>query len=287
LTASSSESITIADRTAHVSLASRALALAGRALDPNEAGGPDCALATLLLRHTVTHAAAASGGEDGLPSVTIAIHALERSGALGATARDASRGRAVLACLEGDEPVASRDDLVATEVLLVSVLRTIRGEPAIARSLKWSRRGLAIAFAGAVVAVMLPRWKRGSPWQKFRWKASSAGYGFGTEGTLGTHGSSGLVFHTAYEERPWVLVDLLATRTIHTVKVVNRSDCCDERCLPLVVEVAGEDGQFTEVGRRTDTFAEWTVDFAPRRARTVRLRVEARTYFHLQEIEIR
>jgi hypothetical protein len=266
--------------------------LAGQALDPNGPGGPDCVLARVLLQHALGHAAAAIGWQEDPGRLRAAIDALEQAGILATAGGDVARARSVLAAVlappQGEaQSVASRDDLVGAEVLLADVLRALRGKASIARWLRWSRRGLAVALVAALAAAMIPTLARGGPWEKYRWISSSAAYGFTTSGTLGTHGSLGLVFHTAYEDHPWVLVDLLTTRTIHSVRVVNRADCCDERCLPLVVEVAGDDGQFVEVGRRIATFSAWKTEFAPRRARAVRLLVEGRTFFHLQEVEIR
>ena len=95
-----------------------------------------------------------------------------------------------------------------------------------------------------------------------------------------------LVFHTALEDRPWVSIDLLETRWLHGLEILNRTDCCQERAVPLVVEVAGEDGHYAEVARRNETFAVWKPVFDNRRARYIRLWVDARTSFHLEEIRI-
>jgi hypothetical protein len=151
----------------------------------------------------------------------------------------------------------------------------------------WTRRGLVLAGAAAVAAAIAPTLVGRGAWEKYRWNASSAAYGYGTSGVLGQHGAVGLLFHTTLEHHPWVVVDLLAKRTIRRVTVVNRGDCCDDRCLPLVVEVADEHGAFTEVARRTQPFGTWNAEFPARVARSVALWVEARTYFHLQEIQIR
>ena len=94
------------------------------------------------------------------------------------------------------------------------------------------------------------------------------------------------MLHTEYEANPWMVIDLLKLRPVHGVSIRNREDCCDERCIPLVVEVAGDDQHFVEVARQGETFDVWKAEFPARQARYVRLRVEATTMLHLREIKI-
>jgi hypothetical protein len=262
--------------------------MAGHALDPNGSGGPDVALARLLLAHALISIAQAVENGEPVRSEAGAIAALEQSGLLARAAGRRNGGRSVLECLER-EPAEDRDPepLVKAELLLGKVVRVVQGEPAVSRVRRWSRWGVALLFVAAVAAVIAPGVDCGGPWDKYRWTASSSTFGFAKSGVLGGHGDYGLVFHTDLESRPSVTIDLLQSRTIHSVKVTNRTDCCDERCLPLFVEVAGDDKHFVEVGHRTETFAAWRADFTPRRARYVKLWVDAKTYFHLSGVEIR
>jgi len=227
-----------------------------------------------------------TGGPD--PSdVATAIDVLDRGGML-ARAFSGNRVRSVLECLE-IKPAQRLDaePLVEAEILLGKVLRVARGEPAVARVRRWSRWGFALLCAAAVLAVMAANIPWAGPWEKYAWTASSAVPDYGTSGVLGAHGRFNLVFHTDLEPRPWIVIDLLEDRSIRSVTVVNRADCCDARCLPLFVEVAGDDKHFVEVGRRTEPFAVWRAVFTPRRARYVKLWVDATTYFHLEGVEIR
>jgi hypothetical protein len=287
--------------------ASRALQLAAEALDTNQSAGPDLALAQVLLdfvlRGLAGSEALASPESDiaASPPTNVstlaAIDALDARGLLGRDGRDPQRARAVLALLDphalGAGARFSRDDLVAAEILLRALSAEARGDRVVPRALVWSRRGVLVAGAGAAAAVVAPMVKLPEAWMKYRFTASSSAYGFASAGVLGTHGSHGLLFHTDFEDNPSVVVDLLETRRIHRVTVVNRSDCCQARCLPLVVEVSPDTdagsraGRFVEVARRADAFTQWDADVGTRRARLVRLRVEARTYFHLEGIEIR
>ena len=270
-----------------VSRAERSLAIAGGALDPNAPGGPDLALAALLLTHTLAMAATAIDGGSAHRAPADFVAALEQSGVLARAAGSVVRGRAVLACLDvrANEGLV-RAELVDAERLLGRVVRVLRGRPAIVRA-AWLRRwGFALLVASAVAAALVPALRGNAPWTKYRWTASTAAFGFATTGLLGAHGPMDLVFHTNYEDRPSLTIDLLAFRSIHTVGITNRSDCCSLRCIPLFVEVAGEDGRFVEVARREEPFDVWNATFPPQRARYVRLHVGAPTYFHLKEIEI-
>ncbi len=281
------------DSGCRISRASRSLAMAGRALDPNAAGGSDLALAELLLKYTLASAAAVFGGDDDARSTSDAVAALERSGSLARAAGSAQQGRSVLACLTNDgSEVCGRDDLVEAEFLLDKLLRVIRGEPAISRAARWSRWGFALLVAGGVTGAMTPTLTRllhGGPWQRYKWTTSSGvpSLGFGTSGLLGAHGVRELVFHTATENRPWVSIDLLETRSVHVIEITNREDCCQDRAVPLVIEMAGDDKHFVEVARKKEVFTVWKAEFPTRRARYVRMWVDAQTAFHLQEIVIR
>jgi len=145
---------------------------------------------------------------------------------------------------------------------------------------------LALACVVGVASTMVPRLLRSGPWERYRWTASSARRGFRTSGVLGGHGPRELLFYTEEELEPWLTIDLLKARSIHRIEIENRSDCCEERCVPLLLELAGEDGHFVRLATRASAFSALHVAFAPRRARYVRLRVDARTTFHLRDVRI-
>lgn len=121
-----------------------------------------------------------------------------------------------------------------------------------------------------------------------RFVASSATWGYEQRGMLTDQGAYGLLFHTTLEKDPWVEVDLGAERDVRSIQVDNRSDCCEERAIPLRAEIAGEDGAFAEVARRDAPFERWTIALpAGARARFVRLVAERTTMLHLQSIRVR
>jgi hypothetical protein len=98
--------------------------------------------------------------------------------------------------------------------------------------------------------------------------------------------SPGFFFHTAYQESPSIEFDLGEAKTISSVVVQNRTDCCADRAIPLVVEVSENPGEWREVRRRTKDFETWRGRFPSTRARWVRLSVPRGTFLHLLRVKI-
>lgn len=96
-----------------------------------------------------------------------------------------------------------------------------------------------------------------------------------------------MFFQTQEEKEPWLEIDLGREVPFDEVEVTNRSDCCPDRAVPLVVEVSRDGVHFKEVSRRMDTFSVWHSRFARQTARYVRLRVLRRTIFHLDQVAVR
>jgi hypothetical protein len=274
-------------RATFIERGSRSLAMAGQALDTNLSSGPDLVLARLLLGHALAAVAGAIEPNAAIHSVRDAAVALEQGGELARVAGSSARGRAVLACLGIEQEARlTRSELAEAELIIGKLLDARRGKPVASCSVLRKHVGLALLVAGVATVVTAPTLLRGGPWEKYRWTASSATEGFSTTGTLGKVGPFQLLFHTEYEDEPWVVIDLVRLRLVHSISIRNREDCCAERCIPLVVEVAGDDQKFVEVARRTETFDVWKVEFPARKSRYVRLRVEATTMLHLREIKI-
>jgi len=96
-----------------------------------------------------------------------------------------------------------------------------------------------------------------------------------------------LMFHTETEDGPWVELDLGGVQAVHRVEVANRTDCCSDRAVPLLVELSADRERWTEVARRQTIFSAWTTTFPRQKARYVRLRVPRNTALHLQAISVR
>jgi len=93
-------------------------------------------------------------------------------------------------------------------------------------------------------------------------------------------------FHTEEEQNPWLELDLGSSQQISAIRVVNRKDCCEERAVPLLVEVSTDHQVWKLVARRETPFNSWLGEFAPAQARWVRLKVEKRAYFHLARVRV-
>jgi len=98
--------------------------------------------------------------------------------------------------------------------------------------------------------------------------------------------TTNLGFHTAHGVQQHVTIDLVAPHQIDTVVVYNRVDCCEDRAVPLHLEVSRDGSAFQRVATRTTTFNKWKAKFPPVNARYVRLLRPKQDYFHLAEVEV-
>lgn len=109
------------------------------------------------------------------------------------------------------------------------------------------------------------------------WVVSSAWWG-GTP--------PGMFFHTSDEFNPWVRYDLGEPTPVHRLLVKNRTDCCSERAVPLVVEVSSDLVNWDTVARQTSNFETWEPSFPTVSARYVRLRLDRVGTLHLAKVRI-
>lgn len=271
-----SESPGLAEFSAH------ALSSAGTILAPENAGVGDVRVAHLLLCEAFVAAARAVTGVETLRTVAEARAELE-----GRADRPAelsgSRWSEVCRVLE-DRSESRRESLAEAELVVGDLVGWARGQQRRNR-LPWPWV-VAIGVVAAMLVLVLPRLGPIPGWPSFTWKASSAFEGFADSGTLGSDEETELLFHTALETKPWVLIDLQVPRRISRITLENRQDCCFERGLPLVVEVGSRPDALREIGRQSTLFNEWKLEFPARDVRYVRLRADAVTYLHLRRVEI-
>jgi hypothetical protein len=95
-----------------------------------------------------------------------------------------------------------------------------------------------------------------------------------------------LGFHTVEAPNQNVTIDLGKVQRISRVVVFNRYDCCQERAVPLKIEVSASGTEFHQVAERKEQFEKWKAAFSPTDARYVRLTHLAATAFHLSEVEV-
>ncbi len=121
------------------------------------------------------------------------------------------------------------------------------------------------------------------------WTASSAAAGYASTGRgfAPPDFKIPVFFHTEVEPSPSVTFDLARVVDVRAVTVVNRGDCCDDRAVPMVIEVSEDNASWTEVAQRRETFRRWDARFTRTAARWVRLRSTRRTHLHLESVAIR
>lgn len=95
-----------------------------------------------------------------------------------------------------------------------------------------------------------------------------------------------LGFHTLDGPNQNVTIDLGRLQRISRVVVYNRADCCQERAVPLKIEVSLDNQQFRQVAERKEQFEKWKANFPPTYARYVRLTDLNPAPFHLSEVEV-
>jgi F5/8 type C domain len=123
----------------------------------------------------------------------------------------------------------------------------------------------------------------GAPWR------TSSHYGSGgcKSPQQTCEGVDGWFFHTAEKDRnPWIEFDLSGSKSVSTVVVENRSDCCAERAVPLLVELSDDRHHWRKVAERQETFITWRAQFPSSNAAFVRLRAPHAVALHLKRVHI-
>ena len=95
-----------------------------------------------------------------------------------------------------------------------------------------------------------------------------------------------LGFHTQNEPNPYAIIDLGESKIFTKVIVHNRTDCCQERAVPLRIEVSDNGKTFRAIAERREVFDEWIAKDLSAKGRFVRLQLQATGLFHLAEVEI-
>jgi len=96
-----------------------------------------------------------------------------------------------------------------------------------------------------------------------------------------------LGFHTLEAANQFATIDLGASYRIRRVVVYNRTECCQDRAVPLRIDVSENGKEYRKVAERTEPFqAEWTAKFSSTKARYVRLTDLSANFFHLNEVEV-
>ncbi len=104
--------------------------------------------------------------------------------------------------------------------------------------------------------------------------------------------NGGFGFHTNEEQNPWWQVDLGASQGLAEVRLFNRLDCCSERSRTVQVMLS-DDGRAWRTVYRHNGSVFGGADGKPlrvglngERARYLRLQLNERNWFHLDEVEV-
>ncbi len=98
--------------------------------------------------------------------------------------------------------------------------------------------------------------------------------------------TTNLGFHTKNEANPYATIDLGESKTFSKVIVHNRTDCCQERAIPLQIEVSDDGTKFQVIAERREVFEKWIAKDLNAKGRFVRLQLRAANPLHLAEVEI-
>ncbi|CAN5758898.1 hypothetical protein BH09MYX1_BH09MYX1_31370 [soil metagenome] len=154
------------------------------------------------------------------------------------------------------------------------VMRVLRIAGAIVGFLFLLRAGIHRLFAPADVAlhkVVLP---------SSRYPGTPDPQGL-TDGDLRALG-----VHTNVEPNPSILIDLGGSYKVRTVRIHNRTDCCFDEGLPLIVEVGEASDPAPFVTQKSEHFDTWDIDVGGKESSTVKLRLPRNGYIALAELEV-
>ncbi len=192
--------------------------------------------------------------------------------------------------LEQAEPAEGRSRQALLS--LGALLETLQTAKLAIRRVFWRRVRMLgstlLLLSGLITAITLivsppegPDLGAGKPWQ-----ASSYYPGFPGAGKKPVKPSEMAFFSTSDDVSPWWKIDLQGPTEIGSVTIVNRSDCCPDRAVPLVVEISLDGETWREVARRTETFRTWAPSFKATKTRFLRLRALRRTFVHFKDVRI-
>ena len=278
--------------------AKMALELGEHALGPDGAvrSGSAGALAVNLFRQSLYWALLSRSPEQGLASPEAVWAAADRvtldciAASDDELARIASVMRSTFIELAEESLDAQR---VKSDLLQRSAARVIKSAQAVLSGLEWAklkwlaRVGLVAVMCAVPLALGLnrllikPDLAKGNPWH-----TSSVGIECHPEKSECGGTTTDILFHTRLEQNPWFEYDFGAPRAFSSLKVQNRSDCCGDRAVPLVVEVSDDDKHFREIARRADEFTTWRPSFPTQHARYLRLRVARESILHLEAVQV-
>jgi len=281
----------------HLDRAVRALNMGDRLADPLQPSRRDLAVdAAIAVYGQGLYWALTADAKNGLPAGLHEAWTYAAPELLAAATDQAGLDRALDALARGQASRAEmtdaqqEEDLGAVRVVLRGLISTLERWRPPRRRVAW-RRWISVALV-AVAAVVLvvgavKLFRRGDLAAGKPWIASSATNDCELSTGICQGQAVDLFVHTRQEESPWVRIDLGAPQRFSSITVTNRLDCCEDRAVPLILEVGLDGTHFSKVAEQKQLFTEWKAKFSPVLARYVRARVARNSTLHLARIEVR
>jgi hypothetical protein len=94
------------------------------------------------------------------------------------------------------------------------------------------------------------------------------------------------VTHTSFQFQPWWRVDLGAARSVGTIVLGNRTDCCSERLADFDIDVSNDGVNWTIAKQIFGAVGARSTHTVDRVARFVRIRLRGSNYLSLAEVQI-
>lgn len=157
--------------------------------------------------------------------------------------------------------------------------------------IRWARIGAAAVAALGVVLVAYGAYAKATAKPNLalhRPVTISSQYpGEGQDHSLLVDGdTSNLGFHTGGGGNQFCVIDLGAVKAFSKVVVTNRADCCQERAIPLQLEVSDDGVNYRKIAEKREVFDTWNVDKLSVKARYVKLMNLSSNFLHLSEVEV-
>jgi hypothetical protein len=286
------------EQSVYLQRAKVALEFGNVALEPNNvvASGATAPLAPSLFQQALYWALLMKDPVAGASSPTAAWAAAAPPtlATLASNEADLARiGSAMQATFAELEQGSLEDRRATAELLRRSATRLITSCESVSWQVEWlklrrlSRIALGVALCLAPFALAFVFWPKkpdlakGKPWHA----SSSLAECHPAKSECGGV-TTDIFFHTREESNPWFEYDFYAPLGFSSLTIRNRSDCCPERAVPLVVEVSHDDRTFHEIARRNDPFSTWSPHFPTQHARYLRLRTARVSLLHLEAVEV-
>jgi hypothetical protein len=139
-----------------------------------------------------------------------------------------------------------------------------------------------LAASGIGVLLRKPDLAKGKPWRaSSTWAECTP-----SKRQCGPVTDTGIFFHTNEDASPWVEMDLGAPTSFSSMSLKNRGDCCGDRAVPLVIEIGNDQKTWTEIARKKEDFQTWNPQFPKQNARYVRVRVDRKSWLHLDKVAV-